>query len=75
MRLSEARRKYRNQWIAFVYSNPKKEIGRVLFHDKDRKRFDAKTLLNIKHLKHSYLFYTGPKPLLPKGWGLLLCMK
>jgi hypothetical protein len=78
MRLNEAKRKYRNQWIAFQYTNREKKLGHVLFHDKDRHMFDAKFLTYKKKLNGAYLTYTGRSPLesfLDKGGGLLLCTR
>lgn len=75
MRLSDAKRKYRNQWIAFKYTNRDKKLGKVLFHDSDRHRFDAKLLLYKGRINGTYLTYTG-KPLSEKmGWRYLLCTK
>ena len=74
MRLTEAKRKYRNQWIAFQYSNREKKVGRVLFHDKNRFKFDTKLLQHKGKLNGALLTYTEPgPPPLPRLQGTLLC--
>jgi hypothetical protein len=74
MRLTEAKRKYRNQWIAFQYTDRENKLGRVLFHDRDRNQFDIKMLKRKKKLNGAYLTYTGP--LVPKDVVVVLsCLK
>ncbi len=77
MKLSQAKRRYRNQWIAFRWSNRNKKIGSVILHDPDREQFDSKLFVYTrkKKLNGAYLTYTGPKSLIPKNGVIILCMK
>ena len=73
MRLSEAKRKYRNQYILFRYTNKGQKIGRVVCHSKNRDDVHRKIMALPKPFKNLHLTYAGP--LIPKGWGTLLCLK
>ena len=37
MKLKSAKRKFKNQWLAFKYTNESKDEGQVLLHEKTRK--------------------------------------
>ena len=73
MKLSEAKRKYRNSWIAFKYTDRDKNSGKVLIHDKDRNKFHERMIARKQRLKNIYITYTGP--LIPKGMVVVLCSK
>lgn len=73
MRLTEAKRKYRNQYILFKYTNKSQKTGRVLCHSKSRDDIHEKIMTLPKPFRDLYIAFAGP--LLPKGWGTLLCMK
>jgi hypothetical protein len=73
MKFTEAKRKYRNSWIAFQYTDRDRNTGKVLVHDKDRNRFHEKLMARKKPFKDVYLKYTGS--LIPKGMVVVLCSK
>ena len=64
MKLESAKRKFKNEWIAFKYTNESKDQGDVLIHNKNRK-----SLYDKLDLKKSggkvYITFTGR--LIPRG--------
>ena len=68
MKLESAKRKFKNEWIAFGYTDERKNEGDVLSHAKDRHSLSKK--LDISQAKGKvYLTYTGR--LLPPGVAIL----
>lgn len=61
MKLREAKKKYKGEWLAFlvVKEIKGKEVeGRVLAHTKDRRLLHQ--ILRDKRVKNAYITYAGP---------------
>ncbi|MBA7660089.1 hypothetical protein ES703_68088 [subsurface metagenome] len=61
MKLQEAKKKYKGEWLAFlvVKEIKGKEVeGRVLAHTKDRRLLHQ--ILRDKRVKNAYITYAGP---------------
>jgi len=61
MKLQEAKKKYKGEWLAFlvVKEIKGKEVeGRVLVHTKDRRLLHQ--ILRDKRVKNAYITYAGP---------------
>ena len=61
MKLQEAKKKYKGEWLAFlvVKEIKGKEVeGRVLAHTKDRRLLHQ--ILRNKRVKNAYVTYAGP---------------
>jgi len=70
MRLATAKKKYRNQWIAFQYTNKEKREGKVLFHTKYKEAvFD---ILNKRKKKPKKLYITYSGPIVPRGTAVMI---
>ncbi len=72
MKLTEARKRYRNEYILFTYKDRNQKTGKVIYHSKSRENVHKKIRALPKPFDLSLIF---AGPLLPKGWGTLLCMK
>ena len=68
MRLKSAKRRFRNQWLAFEYTNEAKDEGEVIIHEKTRRALYRK--LDLKKAK-SKVYITFSGPLLPKNCSIL----
>jgi hypothetical protein len=73
MRLSQAKKKYRNQYILFKYKDAQQESGQVLCHSSNWSNINRKVMALPKPFKNLHLLFSGP--LIPPGFGTLLCLK
>ena len=71
MKLNTAKRIFKNQWIAFKYSDRDKTEGEVLCRGKDRRALYKK--LRGKKIDGAYLTYTGP--LVSKKFAIMFAAK
>jgi hypothetical protein len=65
MKLTTAKRKYRNQWIAFEFSDKMKETGKVVFHAKHKQEFHMKLMAHKGKLRGMLCTFTGS--IVPRG--------
>ena len=70
MKLSDAKKKFNANWIAFAFTNNAKEEGRVLLADKERRRLHQKLRSRKRLPANLYITYAGPK--LPKDFSIIL---
>ena len=68
MKLESAKHKYKDEWLAFKYSNEAKDEGQVLLHNKDRKKLYKKLDLEKAGGK-VYITFSGP--LIPRNCHIL----
>jgi len=59
MKLATAKRKYHDDWIAFRFTDEAKEEGRVIAHDKDRRKVFMRLARGGK-LRKAYVTFGGP---------------
>ncbi|HDN79358.1 MAG: hypothetical protein DRI61_01660 [Chloroflexi bacterium] len=68
MRLKEAKRKFKGEWIAFkVHSDGEDPEGEVVLHNKDRRAFNRE-LVKLK-LSGVYITYAGP--VVPEDYAVM----
>lgn len=68
MRLTEAKRLYQGEWIAFhVKDDVEDPDGEVILHNKDRRAFDRR-LLELE-LTDLYISFAGPA--VPDGYAAI----
>jgi len=68
MKLEEAKREYRGEWIAFrALKEVDNSEGEVVLHNKDRRAFD-KELLRLG-LTGVYITFAGPP--VPEGYAVI----
>ena len=70
MKLADAEKKFRANWIAFAFTNDAKDEGRVLFADKKRRQLHQKLRSRKRLPANLYITYAGPK--LPKDFSIIL---
>lgn len=67
MKLEAAKRKFKNQWIAFKYTNEAKEEGQILAHAKSQKAVFRK--FELDKSGKVFVAFTGNP--LPKNCSIL----
>ncbi len=68
MRLSQAKKLYQDQWLAFrIVENGDDPVGEVVLHENDRSRFRKR--LHDEKVRGVYLTFAGE--LIPEGYAAL----
>ena len=70
MKLEAAKKKYKGDWIAFKFTDPDKNEGRVLLHGKDRHNLHKKIRSRKSGASNLYITFAGS--ILPKDFAIIL---
>ena len=69
MKLSDAKKRFDGEWLAFQFAEKGSEAGKVLLHEKDRHLLHKK-LISKKAKAGVYVTFAGP--MLPKEYSVIL---